>query len=71
MDSNKAKALSAALGQIEKQFGKGAVMRLGDAERVQNIDTVDACDDLDGAALQTRALCLGSFDDETSKHIRR
>ena len=40
MDSNKAKALSAALGQIEKQFGKGAVMRLGDAERVQNIDTV-------------------------------
>ncbi len=40
MDSNKAKALSAALGQIEKQFGKGAVMRLGDAERVQTIDAV-------------------------------
>jgi recombination protein RecA len=40
MDSNKAKALSAALGQIEKQFGKGSVMRLGDAERVQNIDAV-------------------------------
>ncbi|MEE8511609.1 MAG: recombinase RecA [Acidiferrobacterales bacterium] len=40
MDSNKAKALSAALGQIEKQFGKGAVMRLGDAERVQYIDAV-------------------------------
>ena len=40
MDSDKAKALSAALGQIEKQFGKGAVMRLGDAERVQNIDAV-------------------------------
>ncbi len=40
MDSNKAKALSAALGQIEKQFGKGAVMRLGDAERIQNIDAV-------------------------------
>jgi len=30
MDDNKQKALSAALGQIEKQFGKGAVMRLGD-----------------------------------------
>lgn len=30
MDSNKEKALSAALGQIEKQFGKGAIMRLGD-----------------------------------------
>ena len=30
MDDNKRKALSAALGQIEKQFGKGAVMRMGD-----------------------------------------
>ena len=30
MDENKKKALSAALSQIEKQFGKGAVMRLGD-----------------------------------------
>jgi recombination protein RecA len=31
MDDNKQKALAAALGQIEKQFGKGSVMRLGDA----------------------------------------
>ncbi|AXR05611.1 recombinase RecA [Salinimonas sediminis] len=30
MDDNKTKALTAALGQIEKQFGKGAIMRLGD-----------------------------------------
>ncbi len=30
MDDNKKKALNAALGQIEKQFGKGAVMRMGD-----------------------------------------
>lgn len=30
MDDNKKKALSAALGQIEKQFGKGSVMRMGD-----------------------------------------
>ena len=30
MDENKKKALSAALSQIEKQFGKGAVMRMGD-----------------------------------------
>ncbi len=30
MDENKKKALSAALGQIEKQFGKGSVMRMGD-----------------------------------------
>ena len=31
MDENRKKALDAALGQIEKQFGKGAVMRLGDS----------------------------------------
>ncbi|MBM3343402.1 MAG: recombinase RecA, partial [Betaproteobacteria bacterium] len=30
MDENKSKALSAALSQIEKQFGKGSIMRLGD-----------------------------------------
>lgn len=33
MDENKKKALSAALSQIERQFGKGAVMRMGDHER--------------------------------------
>lgn len=31
MDENKKKALAVALGQIEKQFGKGSVMRMGDA----------------------------------------
>jgi len=30
VDDNKSKALTAAVGQIEKQFGKGAIMRLGD-----------------------------------------
>ncbi len=30
MDDNRKRALAAALGQIEKQFGKGAVMRMGD-----------------------------------------
>ncbi len=41
MDDNKRKALSAALGQIEKQFGKGAVMRMGDraAEAIDTIPT--------------------------------
>ena len=34
MDSNKQKALDAALSQIERQFGKGTVMRMGDEERV-------------------------------------
>jgi len=40
MDDNKRKALSAALGQIEKQFGKGSVMRMGDAGAVRDIDVV-------------------------------
>ncbi|HMN35506.1 MAG TPA: ATPase domain-containing protein, partial [Chiayiivirga sp.] len=41
MDENKKRALSAALSQIEKQFGKGAVMRMGDkvAEAVEVIST--------------------------------
>ena len=34
MDQNKQKALDAALSQIERQFGKGTVMRMGDQERV-------------------------------------
>ena len=33
MDANKEKALEAALGQIEKQFGKGTVMRMGEDKR--------------------------------------
>jgi len=40
MDDNKRKALSAALGQIEKQFGKGAVMRMGDVSATRDIDSV-------------------------------
>ncbi len=40
MDENRKKALAAALGQIEKQFGKGSVMRMGDANAVRNIETV-------------------------------
>ena len=39
MDPNKEKALAAALGQIEKQFGKGSIMRLGD-NKALNIDSV-------------------------------
>ncbi|PVV06982.1 MAG: recombinase RecA [gamma proteobacterium symbiont of Ctena orbiculata] len=47
MDENRAKALSAALGQIEKQFGKGSVMRMGDTSAVRNIE-----------AISTGSLCL-------------
>jgi recombination protein RecA len=40
MDENRKKALAAALGQIEKQFGKGSVMRLGDAGAARDVDVV-------------------------------
>jgi len=40
MDDNKKKALAAALGQIEKQFGKGSVMRLGDSAAARDIDVI-------------------------------
>ncbi|KJG56381.1 recombinase A [Photobacterium kishitanii] len=39
MNENKQKALAAALGQIEKQFGKGSIMKLGD-NRTMDIETV-------------------------------
>ena len=40
MDENKKKALSAALGQIEKQFGKGSIMRMGDNTAPRDIQAV-------------------------------
>ena len=40
MEDNRKKALAAALGQIEKQFGKGSVMRLGDATAAYDIEAV-------------------------------
>jgi len=40
MDDHKRKALSAALGQIEKQFGKGSVMRMGDVSTARDIEVV-------------------------------
>jgi recombination protein RecA len=40
MDDNKSKALAAALSQIEKQFGKGSIMRLGDSDIARDIQVV-------------------------------
>ena len=40
MDDNRKKALAAALGQIEKQFGKGSVMRLGDSVASRDVSVV-------------------------------
>ena len=40
LNTEKAKALQAALSQIEKQFGKGSIMRLGDGEALEDIQVV-------------------------------
>jgi len=40
VDENRKKALVAALGQIERQFGKGAVMRLGDSSATRDIEVI-------------------------------
>jgi recombination protein RecA len=40
VDDNRKKALSAALGQIEKQFGKGAIMRMGDDTTRRDIEVI-------------------------------
>ncbi|MCF6217754.1 MAG: recombinase RecA [Gammaproteobacteria bacterium] len=40
MDANKQKALQAALSQIEKQFGKGSVMRMGDTSALRDIGVI-------------------------------
>ncbi len=40
MDENRKKALAAALGQIEKQFGKGSVMRLGDGSVIRDVEVI-------------------------------
>jgi hypothetical protein len=40
LNSEKAKALQAALAQIEKQFGKGTIMRLGEGEVIEDIQVV-------------------------------
>ncbi len=47
MDENRKKALSAALTQIERQFGKGSVMRMGDVGAVRDVE-----------AISTGSLCL-------------
>ncbi|MCZ3133252.1 DNA recombination/repair protein RecA, partial [Acinetobacter baumannii] len=40
VSAEKQKALAAALAQIEKQFGKGSIMRMGDGEVEQDIQVV-------------------------------
>lgn len=40
LNTEKAKALQAALAQIEKQFGKGSIMKLGEGEKIEDIEVV-------------------------------
>src|ERR1700716_1893449 len=56
MEDNRKKALSAALGQIEKQFGKGSVMRLGDASASYDVEAVST-----GSLGLDIALGIGGF----------
>ncbi|MGK2942006.1 MAG: recombinase RecA [Immundisolibacter sp.] len=56
MEDNKQKALAAALGQIERQFGKGAVMRLGDTGAVRDVEAVST-----GSLNLDIALGVGGF----------
>ncbi len=55
MDDNKSKALSAALGQIEKQFGKGSIMKLGD-NKSMDVETIST-----GSLMLDVALGAGGF----------
>lgn len=56
METNKAKALHAALGQIEKQFGKGSLMRLGDSGTAQPVSVIST-----GSLGLDIALGIGGF----------
>lgn len=56
MEENKNKALNAALMQIERQFGKGSVMRMGDASVVRDIEAISS-----GSLGLDIALGIGGF----------
>ncbi len=55
-DDDRSKALQSALGQIEKQFGKGAIMRMGDGSAVRDIEVVST-----GSLALDIALGIGGF----------
>ena len=66
-NSEKAKALQAALAQIEKQFGKGTIMRLGEGEKIEDIQVVST-----GSLGLDIALgrAAGRRDAEAGRHLR-
>mgnify|MGYP001814175124 FL=1 len=70
MDKNKKQALTAALSQIEKQFGKGAIMRMGDGTAQRNVDVVSsgslAIDDALGVGGLPRGRVIEIYGPESS-----
>jgi recombination protein RecA len=70
MDENRSKALNATLTQIEKQFGKGAVMLLGDAGKVHDVEVIStgslALDHALGAGGLPRGRIVEIFGPESS-----
>jgi len=71
-DDNRTKALNAALTQIDRQFGKGTVMRLGDAPRVvmPSVSTGSLGLDMPSASAACRlAVCVRSS--ARSRRVKR
>ena len=67
MDQNKQKALAAALGQIEKQFGKGSIMRLGDS-KTMDIETISTGSSLSGRGAGIGGLPCGRIVGSTARN---
>lgn len=66
-NEDKLRALDAALGQIEKQYGKGAVMKLGDSAANMNVETIPT-----GSLSLDIALGLGGVPkEESSRYMDR
>ncbi len=64
IDENKQKALAAALGQIEKQFGKGSIMRPGE-DRSMDVETIST-----GSLSLDIALGAGGADGPYRRNLR-
>ena len=63
-DKERQKAVELALGQIEKQFGKGSIMRLGQKGSIAPIDTIST-----GSISIDYALGVGGFPDRKSTRL--
>ena len=71
--NDKSKALELALGQIEKQFGKGSIMKLGESPSMMNLETLSTgCLDLDlalAALLTALSRYAGIFSAGSTIHL--